>query len=71
MNKEENTMKKLIENAAELVKAKTLVTLAVTGVYVALALTGIITGDQVVNIFNIVIAFYFGTQHEKRSGGNG
>lgn len=61
-------MKKLIENAADLVKAKTLVTLAVTAVFVALALTGVITGDQVVNIFNIVIAFYFGTQYEKRSG---
>lgn len=61
-------MKKLIENAAELVKAKTLVTLAVTAVFVVLALTGVITGDQVVNIFNIVIAFYFGTQYEKRSG---
>lgn len=64
-------MKKLIENAADLVKAKTLVTLAVTVVFSVLALTGIITGDQVVNIFNIVIAFYFGTQHEKGSGSNG
>lgn len=64
-------MKKLIENAADLVKAKTLVTLAVTVVFSMLALTGIITGDQVVNIFNIVIAFYFGTQYEKRGGTNG
>ena len=64
-------MKKLTDNLADLAKAKTIVTLAVTAVFSALALTGVITGDQVVNIFNIVIAFYFGTQYEKRGGTNG
>lgn len=71
MNKEENTMKKLIENVAELIKVKTLVTFALVAVFAVLALRGLITADNVMMIVTTVIAFYFGTQHEKGSGTNG
>lgn len=56
---------KILENLAALVKVKTLVTLAVTAVFVYLSLTGKIAAGDVMQIVLIVIAFYFGTQTEK------
>lgn len=58
-------MRKLIENLANLVKVKTLVTLAVITVFVVLALNGAISPDNVMIIISMVVSFYFGTQHEK------
>lgn len=54
-----------IKNLANLVKVKTIVTLAVMAVFVFLAVTGAITADNVMIVVSTVIAFYFGTQHEK------
>ena len=56
-----------VKNIANLLKVKTLVTLAVIGVFSVLALRGDIIADDVKDIVYIVIAFYFGTQHEKKS----
>lgn len=58
-------MKKLLENVANLVKVKTIVTLTVATVFVALAMRGDITADNVMVIVSMVISFYFGTQHER------
>jgi len=55
----------ILENLAALVKVKTIVTLAVIFVFIALALSGQITSDNVMIIVTSVISFYFGTQHEK------
>lgn len=60
-------MKKVIENLADLIKVKTLVTLAVLLVFVVLALNGSIKPAEVMLIISMVISFYFGTQHEKKS----
>lgn len=54
-----------IKNLAALVKVKTIVTLAVIAVFVVLACKGTITADNVMIVVSTVIAFYFGTQHEK------
>lgn len=54
-----------LKNLASLLKVKTIVTLVVIGVFAALALKGDIVPDDVKDIVYIVIAFYFGTQHEK------
>lgn len=59
-------MKKLIENLANLVKVKTVVTLVVSAVFAALALQGKISADNVMIIVSMVVSFYFGTQHEKK-----
>lgn len=59
-------MKKFLENLANLVKVKTIVTFAVIAVYAILALNGTISPEGVKDICYIVIAFYFGTQHEKK-----
>jgi len=56
---------KFLENLANLIKVKTIVTLAVMGVFATLALKGDITADNVMIVVSTVIAFYFGTQIEK------
>jgi uncharacterized protein (DUF486 family) len=58
-------VKKFVENLANLVKVKTIVTLVVLAVFAVLALRGDITADNVMVIVSTVVAFYFGTQHEK------
>lgn len=52
-------------NLANLIKVKTIVTLAVMAVFAYLAVKGKITPDNVMQIVLMVIAFYFGTQTEK------
>lgn len=59
-------MKKLLDNLANLVKVKTIVTLLVTGVFGVLAMRGTISADNVMIIVSMVVSFYFGTQHEKK-----
>ena len=59
-------MKKIAENLANLVKVKTIVTLAVIAVFVALAVRKDISADNVMIIVTSVISFYFGTQHERK-----
>ena len=59
-------MKKLMDNLANLVKVKTVVTLVVTAVFAVLALRGVISADNVMIIISMVVSFYFGTQHEKK-----
>ena len=55
-----------VKNMANLIKVKTIVTLAVMAVFVYLAVTGAISPDNVMIVVSTVIAFYFGTQHEKK-----
>jgi uncharacterized protein (DUF486 family) len=57
----------ILKNFANLIKVKTIVTLVVIAVFAVLALSGSITPDDVKDIVYIVIAFYFGTQHEKKN----
>ena len=62
-------MGKFIENIANLIKVKTIVTFAIVSVFVILAINGTISSENVQNVVLMVIAFYFGTQHEKKDGG--
>lgn len=57
----------ILKNFANLIKVKTIVTLAVTAVFVVLALNGTISDDNVMLIISMVVSFYFGTQHEKKT----
>lgn len=52
--------------ADRLLTVKSLVTIALCIVFCVLALTEVVTGAQFLTIFTTVIAFYFGTQHEKK-----
>ena len=60
-------MKDVLKNLANLIKVKTIVTLIVVVVFAILALRGDISPDIVMNVVLMVIAFYFGTQHEKKN----
>lgn len=63
-------MEKLLNNLADLIKVKTLVTLAVTVVFCALAIMGKIDTQSVMIVVTMVFGFYFGTQHEKHNSVN-
>ena len=58
-------MKEIWKRVAELCKVKTIVTFLVISVFVALALRGDVSADNVMLIVSMVVSFYFGTQHEK------
>lgn len=57
---------KFLENLANLIKVKTIVTLIVVGVFAVMALRGDINPDNVMTIVSCVIAFYFGTVYEEK-----
>jgi len=61
------------EKLAKLLSVKSIVTIVLTAVFAFLAITGIVNGDQFLTVFTVIIAFYFGTQHEKKNteGGGG
>ena len=52
--------------AEKLFTIKSIVTLLLTILFCYLSGTGAISGEQFMTIFATVIAFYFGTQHEKK-----
>ena len=60
-------METLKKNLSNLLKVKTIVTMAVIAVFCVLALRGSINADNVMIIVATVISFYFGTQHEKKA----
>ena len=59
-------MVNLLKNLANLIKVKTIVTFVVLVVFAVLSLKGAISADNVMIITSSVIAFYFGTQHERK-----
>ena len=50
----------------KLLSIKSLVTLAMTGIFCMLALRGELSGQDFLTVFTTVIAFYFGTQTAKK-----
>ena len=55
------------EKLAKLINVKTIVTFAVTGVFVTLALHGSVSSEVAMSTVTMVMAFYFGTQAEKKA----
>ena len=60
-------MNEFLSNLAALIKVKTIVTMVVIAIFAVLAVRGDITPDNVMIIVSTVVAFYFGTQTEKKS----
>lgn len=52
----------------KLLTIKSIVTILLTIVFCAMAVMGEISGSEFLTIFATVIAFYFGTQYEKKGG---
>lgn len=60
-------MEQIYKRLANLLSIKSLVTLVLTGVFAWLTCSGGVTADQFLTVFTVVIAFYFGSQVEKRA----
>ena len=60
-------MELLRKRLANLLTVKSIVTVVLTAVFAYLSVSGHVTTDQFLTVFTVVIAFYFGTQAEKRS----
>lgn len=54
------------ERIAKLLTVKSIVTLILTAVFSYLSVIGRISADQFMTVFTVVVAFYFGTQYEKK-----
>lgn len=58
-------MEQLKKRLSGLLAVKSIVTITLTAVFAQMALTGVISGDQFLTVFTVVIGFYFGTQAER------
>lgn len=60
------------ERVGKLLTVKSIVTIALTIVFCILAVRSTLSGQEFLTVFTTVIAFYFGTQAEKKADtGNG
>ena len=57
------------ERLNKLLSVKSIVTILLTMVFCYLSVTGIISAELFMTVFTVVIAFYFGTQAEKKDTG--
>lgn len=55
----------LVKRLATLLSVKSIVTLMMTFVFGYLSVTHVISGQEFMTIFSVIIAFYFGTQSQK------
>lgn len=53
------------EKIAKLIDVKSIMTLLLTVVFCVLALTGVVSGQEFITIFTVIVGFYFGTQANK------
>lgn len=56
---------------ANLLTVKSIVTVVLTAVFAYLACGGKVSTDQFLTVFSVVIAFYFGTQAERKAVSDG
>ena len=56
------------EKLIKLINVKSIITIVLTIVFAVLTIMNKISNEQFMNIFTVIIAFYFGTQVEKKSG---
>lgn len=54
------------EKISKLIDVKSIISLLLTIVFCYLAITGFIAAELFITIFTTVVAFYFGTQHQKQ-----
>ena len=54
------------EKLAKLLCVKSIVTIILTAVFAYLAVVGAVSADQFLTVFTVIIAFYFGTQYERK-----
>lgn len=57
----------LKEKLVKLLCVKSIITLALGGVFCYLSAIGLISPEQFLTIFTVIISFYFGTQAQKKA----
>lgn len=55
------------ERLASLLNVKSIITIILTGVFGYLSCNNMITPEQFLTVFTMVISFYFGVQYEKKN----
>lgn len=60
-------VEQMYKRLGNLLTIKSMVTLILTAVFAWLTCSGGVSADQFLTVFTVVIAFYFGTQAEKRT----
>lgn len=63
-------MEKLFTKLAALIDVKSLVTLAFTLTFVVLAITGVITGQDFMTTFLVIITYYFSKKSDEPKPAN-
>lgn len=63
-------MEQMQKRISNLLTVKSIVTIVLTAVFAYLAVAGQVSTDQFLTVFTVVIAFYFGTQAEKKAVGS-
>lgn len=58
---------KIVTRVLKLLSVKSIVTIVLTAVFAYLAVSGVISGEQFLTVFTVIIAFYFGTQSTKNT----
>jgi hypothetical protein len=51
-------------------EVKSFVTITMTIAFIIFTFMRIVSGEQFYSLFQIIIAFYFGTQYQKNNGGD-
>ena len=57
------------ERFSKLLTVKSIVTILLTLVFCYLSVVCVISAELFMTVFTVIIAFYFGTQHEKQNKG--
>ena len=55
------------EKLSKLINVKSIITILLCLVFCYLSIAGYIQADQFMTVFTVIIAFYFGTQTEKKN----
>lgn len=60
-------MSNIVKRIGNLLTVKSIVTIMLAVVFSILALNGVVSSEQYMTIFSVVIGFYFGTQYDKKN----
>lgn len=61
---------KFINRITKLIDVKSGVTIMLAYVFSKLTLTGVVSSEQFLTIFTVIISFYYGTQYAKKGSEN-
>jgi hypothetical protein len=60
-------MELLMKRLANLLCVKSIATIVLTGVFAYMTINGQVSSDQFLTVYTVVVAFYFGTQSERKA----